>query len=86
VIVIGGLTSFNRKSAVYFLLGMPVLGDFESRVFGVGPQVGYKFNVDKSTDGYVNLKGYYEFGAKNRPEGWNVWLTVAFSPAAKKSQ
>ena len=30
--------------------------------------------------GYVNLKGYYEFAAENRPEGWNVWLSVAFSP------
>ena len=60
-----------------------VLGDFKSRVFGVGPQVGYKFAVNEATAGYVNLKGYYEFGAKNRPEGWNVWLTLAFSPAPK---
>jgi hypothetical protein len=61
-----------------------VLGDFKSRVFGVGPQIGYKFNASDTTDGYLNLKGFYEFGAKNRPEGWNVWLTLAFSPAASK--
>ncbi|MBB3980335.1 hypothetical protein GGQ64_005589 [Rhizobium azooxidifex] len=61
------------------------LGDFKSRVFGVGPQAGYKFDVSDATTGYVNLKGYYEFGAKNRPEGWNVWLMLAFSPAAPGS-
>jgi hypothetical protein len=33
--------------------------------------------------GYVNLKGYGEFGAENRPEGWNVWLTFAITPAAE---
>ncbi len=59
------------------------LGDFKSRVFGVGPQLGCKFDAGDETAGYVNLKGYYEFGAKNRPEGWNVWLTLAFSPAPK---
>ena len=31
--------------------------------------------------GYVNLKGYKEFAAENRPEGWNVWLSFAVSPA-----
>lgn len=60
------------------------LGDFKSRVFGVGPQIGYKFSASDTTDGYLNLKGFYEFGAKNRPEGWNTWLTLAFSPAASK--
>ena len=25
---------------------------------------------------YVNGKGYYEFAAKNRPDGWNVWLSL----------
>lgn len=62
------------------------LGDFKSRVFGIGPQVGYKFEASDATDGYVNLKGYYEFGAKNRAEGWNVWLTLAFSPSAKRPE
>jgi hypothetical protein len=32
--------------------------------------------------GYVNLKGYAEFAAENRPEGWNVWLTLSIAPAA----
>jgi hypothetical protein len=32
--------------------------------------------------GYLNLRGYGEFGAKNRAEGWNLWLTFAISPSA----
>jgi hypothetical protein len=52
------------------------LGDFESRVIGVGPEAGWLFNVGDAT-WYFNLKGYYEFDAKNRPEGWNAWLTLS---------
>ena len=52
------------------------LGAFKSRVFAVGPQIGYFFPVGKEK-GYVNLKGYWEFGAENRAEGWNVWLSLA---------
>lgn len=58
------------------------VGSFESRVFGVGPQVGYLFPITDKYQGYVNVKGYGEFGAQNRPDGWNVWLTFAISPAA----
>ena len=32
--------------------------------------------------GYLNLKGYAEFDAHDRPSGYNVWLTFAISPAA----
>ena len=52
------------------------LGGFKSRVFAVGPQAGYFFPVGKEK-GYVNLKGYWEFAAENRAEGWNVWLSLA---------
>jgi hypothetical protein len=56
------------------------LGDNISRVMGIGPQIGYIFPVgDKQ--GYLNLKGYYEFDADRRADGWNVWLTFAISPA-----
>jgi hypothetical protein len=58
------------------------LGDFKSRVFGVGPQVGFIFPAWDGYQGYVNLKGYKEFGHENRPEGWNAWVTLSFSPAA----
>jgi hypothetical protein len=60
--------------------GAPVLGSFESQVAGVGPQIGYLFPVG-NMQGYVNLKGYKEFDAENRPDGWNVWLTFVLSPA-----
>ena len=56
-------------------------GDFKSRVFGIGPQVGFMFPVG-SMNGYMNLKGYKEFGAEHRPEGWNAWLTFVISPRA----
>jgi hypothetical protein len=57
-------------------------GDFKSRVAAVGPQVGYIFPAGEM-QGYLNLKAYFEFAAENRPEGWNTWLTLAFTPAAK---
>ncbi len=60
----------------------PILGEFKSRVIGVGPQIGYLFPV-ADMQGYLNLKGYYEFAAENRPSGWNAWLTFAISPAEK---
>jgi hypothetical protein len=50
-------------------------------VFGIGPQLGYVVPLGE-WQGYLNLKGYKEFEAENRPEGWNVWLTFALSPAA----
>jgi hypothetical protein len=58
------------------------VGCFESRVIGVGPQIGHIFKVSDDYQGYVNLKGYKEFDASHRPEGWNLWLTFAISPAA----
>jgi hypothetical protein len=59
----------------------PVLCPFKSRVAGVGPQIGYIFPV-AGMQGYLNLKGYKEFDAENRPDGWNLWLTFVLSPAA----
>jgi hypothetical protein len=59
----------------------PALDGFRSRVAAVGPQVGFLFPVG-DMQGYINLKGYKEFDARNRPEGWNTWLTFAISPKA----
>jgi hypothetical protein len=58
------------------------VGCFESRVLGVGPQIGYIFPIATNLQGYLNLKGYREFDAAHRADGWNVWLTFAVSPAA----
>jgi hypothetical protein len=32
--------------------------------------------------GFLGVKGYKEFAAENRPEGWNVWVSFALSPRA----
>jgi len=58
------------------------VGCFESRVFGVGPQVGFIVPLSREWQAYMNFKGYGEFDSKNRPDGFNVWFTFAISPAA----
>jgi hypothetical protein len=58
------------------------VGCFESRVAGIGPQIGYLIPMG-NLQGYVNLKGYWEFDVARRADGWNVWLTFAISPAAQ---
>lgn len=62
------------------------LGDVKSRVYGIGPQIGYLFQAAPGVAGLLAVKGYYEFDARDRPEGWNVWLTLNLSPAAKPEQ
>jgi hypothetical protein len=59
----------------------PILGPIESRVIGVGPQVGFIFPAG-SSQGFLGLKGYGEFDGHDRPSGWNAWVTLSFSPAA----
>jgi hypothetical protein len=57
------------------------VGCFESRVFGIGPQIGYIIPMGEMR-GYLNLKAYGEFDNAHRPDGFNVWLTFAISPNA----
>lgn len=54
------------------------LGAFQSKVTAVGPQIGYALDLGV-VQADLNLRGYKEFDAQNRPEGWNVWLTVSLS-------
>jgi hypothetical protein len=91
-----GMSKFISKQAFVGLVGYgyqqitddfgqnPLLGGFRSRVFGIGPQVGFLFPVG-DMQGYLNLKGYGEFEAQNRPSGWNTWLTFSISPMAPTS-
>jgi hypothetical protein len=58
------------------------VGCFESRVAGIGPQLGYIVPLNNQYQGYFNVKGYWEFADQHRPSGWNLWLTFAVSPAA----
>lgn len=60
------------------------LGDFKASVNGIGPQIGYLFKVGER-QAYLNVKGYHEFDAKNRPEGWNVWLTLSMPLGSAKN-
>lgn len=62
----------------------PVLGGFRSRVFGIGPQIGYIFKIGDN-QAFLGLKGYGEFAAENRPSGWNTWLTFSISEAVPAS-
>lgn len=57
-----------------------VLGPFKSRVAGIGPQISLILPAG-SMQAFLNFKGYKEFAAENRPEGWNAWATLAISPA-----
>jgi hypothetical protein len=53
-----------------------ILGSFESSVGSVGPQIGYVFDVaDRSI--FANLRGYKEFAAEHRLEGFAIILTVS---------
>lgn len=52
-----------------------LLGDFKSQIFGMGPQLGCFFKMGEQK-WYINLKVMDEFGAKNRPSGWNGWLSL----------
>ncbi len=57
------------------------VGCFQSRVVGVGPQVGFIIPISTTTRAYLNFKGYREFDNANRPDGWNAWVTLVLSPA-----
>ena len=60
------------------------LGEFKSRVAGIGPQIGFFFPF-ADREGYLNLRGYYEFNASNRLEGWTAYVTFSVEAAEQKS-
>ena len=56
--------------------GQPsILGPFESRTRGVGPQIGYNFTLN-GVSIYTNLRGYTEFGSYHRLQGHAIYFTV----------
>ncbi len=91
-----GASKFLSKQAFVGLVGYAyqqvtddsgqaaILGPMRSRVLGLGPQIGFIFPIG-DMHGYLNIKGYGEFDASNRPSGWNTWLTFAISPAPPES-
>jgi len=56
--------------------GPKVLGDFKSRVAGIGPEIAYQFKAGGRSMG-LDLRWYHEFHAKNRVEGDAVFLTFS---------
>jgi hypothetical protein len=57
------------------------VGCFKSQVVGAGPQLGFIIPLTTETQGYLNLRSYWEFANQNRPDGWNAWVTFVISPA-----
>ena len=60
------------------------LGEFKSRVAAIGPQIGF-FIPLAERQGYLNMRAYYEFDAKNRLNGWNAFITFSIEPPEQKS-
>ena len=58
------------------------LGSFKSKVAAIGPQLGYAFTLG-GLPAYANLRGYWEFGAKNRLEGYALFATVVIPLGSK---
>jgi hypothetical protein len=52
------------------------VGSFKSRVASIGPELGYSFTVG-GQQWYANLRGYWEFWAQNRLEGYAVFATLS---------
>lgn len=46
----------------------PILGGFRSRVYGIGPQIGYIFPMG-DMEGFLGLRGYADMNAVNRAPG-----------------
>ena len=59
------------------------VGSFESKVAAVGPEVGYTFTVC-GQQWYFNLRGYWEFWAENRVQGYAVFATLNIPLGGKK--
>lgn len=55
---------------------LPVLGPFESRTRGFGPQIGYNFEIG-GVSIYTNLRGYTEFDSYRRLQGHAIFATVS---------
>jgi hypothetical protein len=54
---------------------LPILGPLESRTRGVGPQIGYNFDVG-GVSIYTNVRGYIESDTYRRVQGHAIYFTV----------
>ena len=58
------------------------LGGFKSRIASIGPQVGYMFKVN-GQDAYLNVRGYWEFWAEHRIEGYALFAVLSIPLGSK---
>jgi len=77
-----GLVGYVYKQATCDSGSGNRVGCFLSQVIGVGPQIGFMIPVGTTTQAFLNLKSYKEFDGKNRPDGWNAWVSLTLSPAS----
>jgi hypothetical protein len=54
----------------------PILGAFESRVRAAGPQLGYNFDLGNGATLSTNLRGYAEFDAHDRTQGYAIFASA----------
>jgi hypothetical protein len=54
----------------------PIIDGLKSNVASVGPEFGYAFTMNGKS-AYINLRGYWEFTAKNRVEGTAVFALIS---------
>jgi hypothetical protein len=67
-----GQDSYNGDTKFY--LDHYGINDTRERVFGYGPGVGYRTNGGMS----LEMKGFWENGAQNRPEGFRGSLVMSY--------
>ena len=60
------------------------LGSFESKVASVGPEIGYAFTIG-GLPAYANVRGYWEFWAENRVQGYAVFATIEIPLGPRKN-
>jgi len=67
-----GIVGYYSKQFTSDSGGPKVLGDFKSRVGGIGPEVAYQFKAARRSIG-LDLRWYHEFDAPKT--GWRVMLS-----------
>ena len=60
-----------------------LLGDFKSRVAGIGPQLGFFFEL-AGREAYLNVKAFSEFNVRNRLSGWTAFVTLTLEPPERE--
>jgi hypothetical protein len=62
-----------------------LVGCFESRVLGIGPQIGFIFPIETPLgikQAYLNIRAYAEFDHQDRAQGFDTWLSLTISNPA----